>query len=94
MSRSVSDEVRWIVLSQDGRHVTLGRHSDPSPDELKRAEDALIAAGEHGWLAVLRGAYYSQAVPSLLMVKTMGIPNEPWDKAVEAFERRRLEAVT
>jgi hypothetical protein len=34
-------EKRWIVLADDGLHVTIGRHTDPSEDEIVRAGDAL-----------------------------------------------------
>jgi len=34
-------ERRWIVLGEDGRHVTMGRNSGPSPDEIARAEAGL-----------------------------------------------------
>jgi hypothetical protein len=35
-------ETRWIVLSTDGRHVSLGR-IEPSEAEAKAASDALAA---------------------------------------------------
>ena len=33
-TRQSGGERRWIILGEDGRHVTMGRHSDPSPEEL------------------------------------------------------------
>jgi hypothetical protein len=39
-------ERRWIVLGTDGRHVSLGRDSDPSPEEIEAAEAALLAQGQ------------------------------------------------
>ena len=38
-------ETRWIVLGTDGRHVTMGRHTDPSPEEVEQAERGLAAQG-------------------------------------------------
>jgi hypothetical protein len=38
-------ERRWIVLGEDGRHITMGRHSDPSPEEVAKAEAGLAAQG-------------------------------------------------
>ena len=43
-------ERRWIVLGTDGRYVTLGRASDPSEEEIRRAETSLRAQGLSGWL--------------------------------------------
>lgn len=43
-------ETRWIILGTDGRHVFLGRHSDPSPEELAQVEAGLAAQGLAGWL--------------------------------------------
>ena len=54
----MTKERRWIVLGEDGRHVTIGRHTDPTDDELARAADALHTSGQGGWLAVTEGQYY------------------------------------
>ncbi len=48
-------EKRWAVIGEDGRHVWLGRHSDPSEDEISRAEEALAAGGIAGFLAIVEG---------------------------------------
>lgn len=53
-------ERRWIVLDTLGRHVTVGRHSDPSDAELDAARIALEGQGAGGWLAVLEGRYYGR----------------------------------
>jgi hypothetical protein len=82
-------ERRWIVLGEDGRHVTLGRHSDPSPDEIAQAEAGLAAQGLAGWLAVMEGAYYQLGKPSLMMVRPLCDPRRPFAEAVDAFQTAR-----
>lgn len=86
-------ERRWIVLGEDGRHVTLGRHRDPSEAEIASAEKALAAQGLHGWLAVAEGDYWAKRRKvSLLMVRPLGTPRTAFDVAAAAFEalRRRV----
>ncbi len=80
---------RWIVLGEDGRHVTLGRHSDPSLDEIAQAEASLAAQGLAGWLAVMEGAYYQRRKPSLMMVRPLFNPERPFAEAVDAFQAAR-----
>lgn len=82
-------ERRWIVLTEDGRHVTMGRHSDPSPDEIAQAEAGLVAQGLAGWLAVMEGAYYARREPSLMMVRPLCNPERPFAEAVGAFQAAR-----
>jgi hypothetical protein len=52
-------EKRWVALGTDGRHITLGRHSDPTEDEIGRLEAALRAKGTGAWLAVAEGDYWN-----------------------------------
>ena len=82
-------ETRWIILGTDGRHVTMGRHSDPSPEEVARAENGLAAQGLAGWLAVMKGSYYTRRKPSLMMVRPLCDPKVPFAEAVEAFQAAR-----
>jgi hypothetical protein len=86
-------ETRWIVLGTDGRHVSLGRHSDPSTAEIEKAEAALAAHGLAGWLALLQGDYYVRHRPSVMMVRTLGEPSLPFAEAIEKFESLRREAL-
>ena len=53
-------ERRWIILAQDGRHVTMGRAAPPSEAEVAAAAAALAAQGLAGWLATLDGNYWSR----------------------------------
>ena len=82
-------ETRWIILGTDGRHVTMGRHSDPSPEEVARAENGLAAQGLAGWLAVMKGSYYTRRKPSLMMVRPLCDPKRPFAEAVDAFQAAR-----
>ena len=82
-------ERRWIILGEDGRHVTMGRHSDPSPDELAQAAAGLAAQGLVGWLVVMEGAYYQRRKPSLMMVRPFCSPERPFAEAVDAFQAAR-----
>lgn len=83
-------ETRWIVLGTDGRHVSVGRHTDPTPEEIVGMEAGLVASGQAGWLAVMKGDYYrDRKGPELLMVRSLGGPERPWADAVAAFEEAR-----
>lgn len=82
-------ETRWIILGTDGRHVTLGRHTDPSPEEVAEAEANLAAQGLAGWLAVMKGGYYTGLSPSLMMVRPLCDPQRPFSEAVAAFQAAR-----
>jgi hypothetical protein len=86
-------ESRWIVLSVDGRHVTLGRHTDPSPDEIAEAEKGLSRQGTAGWLAVMRGQYHGRGKLELMRVRALADPAIPWEQAVTAFEALRAETL-
>lgn len=87
-------ETRWIILGTDGRHVTMGSNSDPSPKEIDQAEAALAASGQAGWLVLMRGGYYQQRrKPSLMMVRPLCEPQRPWAEAVAVFEKARQKSL-
>ena len=78
-------ETRWIVLSTDGRHVSLGR-TEPSEAEVKTASDALAAQGLSGWLARMQGEYYSRQKVTLDPQQRIGAEhNADWQAALTAF---------
>jgi hypothetical protein len=79
-------ERRWIILREDGQHVSVGRRSNPSPDEIAQAEATLAAKGLAGWLAVMEGAYYDSLPPSLMLVRPLCNPEQPFAEAVNAFQ--------
>ena len=54
-------ERRWIVLGEDGRHVTIGRHSDPADSEIANLEQSLGDQGLNGWLVIVDGQTATEA---------------------------------
>jgi len=89
----MATERRWIILSEDGRHVTVGRHTDPSEDEITSAGEQVRRVGVGGWLAVLQGGYYSpRNHVSLMMVREIAETRQTSDAAVAAFIGLRKQA--
>ena len=85
---------RWIVLGTDGRHVSLG-HTEPSEAEIVTASDTLAAQGHYGWLARLRGAYYSRGKVMLEPIERIGIAHDAdWQAALAAFHAARQRRLT
>ena len=86
---------RWIILSTDGRYVTLGRASDPSEEEIRASGAALRAQGLAGWLAVMEGDPYGGPDPRLLEVRPLGDPTVTFADAAAAcircIAKRRTE---
>jgi hypothetical protein len=82
----------WIVLGQDGRHVTLGRTS-PIDAEIAAASDALNAQGLGGWIVAMDGSYWSRGGVALAPVQTIGADVAlDWPAAVNAFRDARQRA--
>lgn len=87
-------ERRWIILAQDGRHVTMGRVAPPSETEVEAAAAALAAQGLAGWLATLDGNYWSRRRVSLAAVQMLGDGTTlDWPTAITAFEAARQRAL-
>jgi hypothetical protein len=88
-----SQDRRWIILGEDGRHVSLGRARDPSPEELDRAGAALEGQGTGGWLAILEGDYFApRRRVRLMMVRPLTRHTGSWEEAAAAFEKIRARA--
>ncbi len=85
MLKNQMQERRWIVLGEDGRYVSLGRASDPAIDEVQKVENALLAEGLSGWLAVLAGSPYENSAPDLLEVRPLAKPTRTFAEARSAF---------
>jgi len=69
----------------DGRYVTLGRHSDPTEDEILAAEDSLRAQGLAGYLALMEGNPWVGPLPRLMEVRRLADPAGPFAEAAAAF---------
>lgn len=82
-----ASEKRWAVIAPDGRHVWLGRASDPSKDEILRAEAGLRAQGRDGLLVVVAGDYWRAGIP--LEVRRLAEPSTSFAEAVTAFQAAR-----
>lgn len=82
-------ERRWIILGEDGRYVSIGRHSDPTEEEIKAAEQALLSARTAGWLAVLDGNPYSSDALTLIEVRPLACPSARFADAVQLFMHQR-----
>jgi hypothetical protein len=89
----MATERRWIILSEDGRHVTVGRATDPSEAEIQAAGKALRQTGQGGWLAILDGIYYARGAVSLMMVRELAPASASWEEAVAKFEQLRSAAI-
>ena len=87
-------ERRWIILAQDGRHVTMGRAAPPSDAEIGAAAAALTAQGLAGWLTTLDGSYWSRRRVTLAPVQMLGDDAAlDWPAAITAFEAARQIAL-
>jgi hypothetical protein len=85
---------RWIILAQDGRHVTMGREAPPSEAEVEAAAAALAAQGLAGWLATLDGNYWSRRRVAIAPMQTLGDgATLDWPAAINAFEAARQRAL-
>ena len=82
-------EKRWLIVAQDGRHVTVGRHTDPSPAEIERAGAQLDAMATDGWLVVSEGIYYSDEPITLLMVRRIAGGAGTWEEAERLWHEIR-----
>lgn len=80
------DDDRTIILGDDGRYVTLGRHSQPTADEIAEAARGLVAQGLGGWLATMRGTFYQRRCPGVTMLREIAPPRQGWDAAVAALK--------
>lgn len=93
MDESHVRERRWVVVAEDGRFVTLGRHSDPIEAEIRVCGQQLCTQGLGGWLAVMEGIYYGKAAITMMMVRELAPPisGGSWEVAEAKLhdERRR-----
>ena len=87
-------ERRWIVLAEDGRHVTLGRATDPTATEIEAAGTRLQEIGLGGRLAVMQGRYHDPAGDvKLLQVRQLSAARVTWGRAEAAFKDIRTRSL-
>ena len=91
-ARAAAAERRWVILDTLGRHVTVGRHTDPSDAELDAAAVTLAGEGLGGWLVVLEGRYYGRRRVHLRRVAELVAGQVSFDLAAALFHAKR-EAV-
>ena len=72
---------RWVLLTETGELSTLGRHREPSEEDIAAAEAVLARAGRSGWLAVMSHSVHARTLPELVMVTT-------FEDAVQPFRKR------
>ncbi|WP_420105121.1 hypothetical protein [Herbaspirillum huttiense] len=77
------------MVTGDGRHSTLGRHSDPSDEEISQAGQQLDGLGIAGWLAVSEGEYYGRGSITLLKVRRITEKNGDWAVAERLWQEQR-----
>lgn len=83
-------ERHWIILAQDGRHVTMGRAAPPSEAEVEAAAAALAAQGLAGWLVTLDGNHWSRRRVTLAPLQMLGDgATLDWFAAITAFAAAR-----
>jgi hypothetical protein len=79
-----SSERRWVVVATNGQYVTLGRHSDPSEEEISAVERALRLQNLSGWLAIMEGSPWVGGAPRLLEVRPLASPVTIFEDAAQA----------
>lgn len=85
---------RYLLIAQDGRHTTLGRHTEPDDETLDTAAEGLDSLGLAGWYVLAEGRYYaSEDSVALLPIRRLTATEGDWEAAVAAFHRRRLQAL-
>jgi hypothetical protein len=89
-------ERKWAIIGEDGRHVWVGRHSDPTEAEIAQAEEALAKQGLAGWLAIVEGDYWKlgkEGCLGFVMVRPLAQPSASFDAGTSAFLARRRMAL-
>jgi hypothetical protein len=82
-------ERRWLVVVETGQHSTIGRHTDPTEEDISHAASQLDGAGLAGWLVVSEGHYYQRTPVTLLMVRQITAKPGDWPAAERLWHQRR-----
>ena len=87
-------ERRYLVIAADGRHTTLGRHTEPDEEELDTATEGLDSLGLAGWYVISEGRYHvPQDTISLHPIQRLTSAEGDWEAAAAGFQKRRVEAL-
>ena len=86
-------EKLWVVITMDGRHVWLGRNTDPTSEELRRTAEQLDRQSLTGFLGITEGSYYNPSHTLSVMFVRLLAGEGDWETAKAAFLSRRADAI-
>ncbi len=90
-----SKQGRWLILNENGQHVSIGQQNAPSSEDLAAIEAKLSAQGLSGWLVRMEGDYYAKPNKvELKAIKPLCAPRVPFADASCLFfaaRQKRLE---
>ena len=93
MHEGTEREKRWAMITQDGQHSWMGRHTDPTPEEIEQTSARMADLGVTGWLTITSGVYYEpEHNLEVMMVRPLAGQGD-WEAALAAFLVRRVEAL-
>ena len=79
-------ERRWLIVTADGRHVTFGRDTDPTEDEIRILGRQVDELDRAAWLVIQAGDYHDPEVDlELMAVRRVGCSEGSWEEARTAF---------
>ena len=91
--RSPAQGEVFILLGSDGRYVLLGRHGEPSADEMAQITAHLSAQNLGGWVARMSGDYWHRARRVRLeQIREVAPSTTNFHHAEAAFQARRTGA--
>ena len=79
---------RWIILLESGEYALMGRHSEPTLDELHEMETRMAATGVRGWLAIMDRSEYASGTPEFHMIRPILAPGTSFEAAVAKFREK------
>ena len=79
----------WILLTPDGRHVSLSRTTRPTSFDFDTCVGMLKSLGFSGWLALMVGDYQDDHPVSLTMVREVEPVDVLFARAEDRFQDMR-----
>jgi len=86
-------EKRWMLLASTGDHSWLGRHSDPSDEELAKLAGQLNQLALTGWLCIAEGDYWADHGHYAVMEVRRLAGNDEFQVALNIFNEKRAGAL-